>query len=160
MKKGSGKAAQQGHGSTEIAAAFEFFNEIGIIGQLSSKRMQRSLPHGLTQSQFSVLNWFFRVDDEATPGRLARAFQVTGGAMTNTLGKLAEKEFIQIDPDPHSGRSKIVTITAAGRRARNQAITELEADLAEFLGAFPSGRLQKAMPLLRDARAWLDEARN
>ena len=55
-----------------LATAFEFFNEIGIIAQLSSNQMQRTMPHGLTQSQFSVLNWFVRVDDQATPGRLAR----------------------------------------------------------------------------------------
>lgn len=144
----------------DIATAFEFFNEVGIIAQLSSKHMQRSLPHGLTQSQFSVLNWFIRVDDRATPGRLARAFQVTGGAMTNTLGKLVEKGFVRVEPDPASGRSKIVTMTAAGRRARGQAIASLEEDLAEFLDAFPLSRLQKSLPLLRDARAWLDEARN
>ena len=40
---------------------------IGIIAQLTSNQLQRNLPHGLTQSQFSVLNWFLRVDDEASP---------------------------------------------------------------------------------------------
>ena len=57
--------------SEALADAYRFFNEIGIIAQLSSNQMQRSLPHALNQSQFSVLNWFVRVDDEATPGRLA-----------------------------------------------------------------------------------------
>lgn len=146
--------------TADLDTAFEFFNEIGIIAQLSSNRMQRGLPFGLTQSQFSVLNWFVRVDDEATPGRLAKAFQVTAGAMTNTLGKLVEKGFVSVEPDPASGRSKIVTMTAAGRRARNQAIAALEGDLAEFLKAFPASRLRKSLPLLREARAWLDEARD
>ncbi len=145
--------------TAEIATAFEFFNEIGIIAQLSSNHMQRNLPFGLTQSQFSVLNWFIRVDDQATPGRLAKAFQVTAGAMTNTLSKLAEKGFVSVEPDPASGRSKIVTMTASGRQARNQAIAALEGDLAEFLSTFPLSRLQKSLPLLRDARAWLDDSR-
>ena len=144
----------------EQATAFEFFNEIGIIGQLGSSRMRRSLPHGLTQSQFSVLNWFVRVDDQATPGRLASAFQVTRGAMTNTLGKLASKGFIKIVPDPDSGRSKIVTLTASGRRARDEAIAALGGDLNEFLSAFPASRLKKVLPLLREARAFLDAARD
>ncbi len=143
-----------------LAAAFEFFNEIGIIGQLGSNRMQRSLPHGLNQSQFSVLNWFIRVDDRATPGRLARAFQVTGGAMTNTLGKLSAKGFVRIEPDPESGRSKIVTLTPAGRRAREDAITALSEDLTRFLEAFPEHRLKEVLPLLREARAFLDAARD
>ena len=143
-----------------LATAFEFFNEIGIIGQLSSNRMQRSLPHGLNQSQFSVLNWFIRVDDQATPGRLARAFQVTGGAMTNTLNKLSAKGFIQVEPDPESGRSKIVTLTPAGRRAREDAIAALTGDLTSFLEAFPVSRLKEALPLLRETRAFLDAARD
>ena len=146
--------------TTDQAIAFEFFNEIGIIGQLGSNRMQRTLPHGLNQSQFSVLNWFVRVDDQATPTRLARAFQVTRGAMTNTLAKLSSKGFVQIEPDPESGRSKIVTLTARGRRAREAAIAALGADLDEFLSAFPVARLQKVLPLLREARAFLDAARD
>ncbi|HEY5647538.1 MAG TPA: MarR family transcriptional regulator [Pseudomonadales bacterium] len=143
----------------EPAAAFEFFNEIGIIGQLAGNRMERSLPHGLTRSQFSVLNWFVRVDDEATPGRLARAFQVTAGAMTNTLGKLAGKGFVSIEPDPGSGRRKIVRLTPAGRRARDEAIAATEPDLRAFLERFPRQRLDRALPLLRAVRAYLDAAR-
>ncbi len=144
----------------ELGTAFEFFNEVGIIGQLGSNRMQRTLPHDLNQSQFSVLNWFIRVDDEATPGRLAKAFQVTRGAMTNTLGKLSAKGFIRIEPDPLSGRSKIVTITPAGRRAREKALIALSLDLEEFLGAFPVSRLNEALPFLRETRAFLDAARD
>lgn len=146
--------------SADQATAFEFFNEIGIISQLGSKRMQRSLPHGLNQSQFSVLNWFLRVDDQATPTRLANAFQVTRGAMTNTLTKLSSKGFIAVAPDPASGRSKIVTLTAEGRRVREVAIAALGGELDEFLAAFPAGRLKRALPLLREARAYLDAARD
>ncbi len=144
---------------SDQATAFEFFNEIGIISQLGSNRMQRALPHGLNQSQFSVLNWFVRVDDQATPSRLANAFQVTRGAMTNTLAKLSSKGFIAMEPDPESGRSKIVTLTAAGRRARDAAINALGSDLSTFLAAIPAARLRKALPLLREARAVLDAAR-
>jgi DNA-binding MarR family transcriptional regulator len=152
--KGNGKSPEP-----DQATAFEFFNEIGIISQLSSNRMQRSLPHGLTQSQFSVLNWFVRVDEVATPTRLANAFQVTRGAMTNTLAKLSSKGFIAIEPDPASGRSKIITLTPAGRAARAAAITALGRDLTEFLEAFPPTRLNRVLPLLREARAFLDAAR-
>ena len=155
----SGKRSGARTPTADHATAFEFFNEIGIIGQLGSNRMQRALPHGLNQSQFSVLNWFVRVDDEATPGRLASAFQVTPGAMTNTLSKLSSKGFIDIVQDPASGRSKIVTLTAAGRRARDEAIAALGDDLEQFLSAFPASRLQKVLPMLKEARAFLDAAR-
>ena len=142
-----------------LETAFSFFNEIGIIAQLSSNQMQRSMPHQLTQSQFSVLNWFIRVDNEATPGRLAAAFQVTKGAMTNTLGKLEQKGFVKIEPDPASGRSKRVTITASGRKAREEAIRSAHQPLAEFLTAFPAKTLEEVLPTLKSIRAFLDEAR-
>ena len=142
-----------------LGTAFEFFNEIGIIAQLSSNQMQRAMPHGLTQSQFSVLNWFIRVDSQATPGRLAKAFQVTRGAMTNTLGKLESKGFIEVTPDPASGRSKIVRLTPAGRRARDRAIAASNGPLKEFLETFPRATLNEALPLLKSIRAYLDDAR-
>ena len=140
--------------------AYRFFNEIGIIAQLSSNQMQRSLPHALNQSQFSVLNWFVRVDDEATPGRLAAAFQVSKGAMTNTLGKLSDKGFVRIEPDPASGRQKIVTLTAAGRAARDDAIAATYPLLREFLGRFDLGQLRETLPLLEGVRRYLDERRS
>lgn len=143
----------------DLDTAFSFFNEVSIISQLSINQMQRSMPHALTQSQFSVLNWFLRVDDEATPGRLASAFQVTKGAMTNTLTKLAEKGFIAIAPDPDSGRRKLVRITATGRRAREDALAATYPQLETFLAAFPLATLNRVLPLLRDVREYLDTAR-
>ncbi|MCB1686537.1 MAG: MarR family transcriptional regulator [Pseudomonadales bacterium] len=145
--------------SRDLDTAFAFFNEIGIISQLSINQMQRSMPHGLTQSQFAVLNWFTRVDDEATPGRLASAFQVTKGAMTNTLTKLEDKGFIIVTPDPCSGRRKLVRISPAGRRAREAALAAASPQLATFLAAFPLAKLNRVLPLLRDVRQYLDTAR-
>ena len=145
--------------SQDLDRAFEFFNEIGIIAQLSGHELERNLPDGLNQSQFAVLNWFHRVDDQATPGRLARAFQVTPGAMTNTLGKLSAKGFVTIEPDPDSGRRKIVRITEAGRKARGRAIAASRAALESFLQAHPVAGLSAMLPELRAIRAHLDAAR-
>ena len=145
---------------TNLQTAYVFFNEIGIISQLSSNQMQRAMPHDLTQSQFSVLNWFIRVDDQATPGRLAQAFQVTKGAMTNTLQKLQAKGFIDIQTDPASARRKIVTLTAAGRRARDSAVAANYPQLSAFLEAFDIGRIDRALPLLRQIRQYLDDLRS
>lgn len=146
--------------SNALESAYLFFNEIGIIAQLSANQFQRVLPHGLNQSQFSVLNWFVRVDVEATPGRLANAFQVTKGAMTNTLGKLHDKGLIRIDPDPDSGRRKIVRLTAAGRRARDEAVAASFPLLSEFIARFDGRQIDAALPLLQEIRAYLDALRD
>jgi DNA-binding MarR family transcriptional regulator len=120
---------------------------------------EHQLPRGLTSSQFAVLNWFMRVDSEATPGRLAAAFQVTGGAMTNTLKKLAAKDLIKIEPDATSGRKKRVTITANGRAMRNKAITAVAPMLKEFAEEFPVSKIEKQLKDLQKIRQYLDSYR-
>lgn len=140
--------------------AFRLFNEMNIIAQLSANELARVLPAGLNLSQFSVLNWFVRVDDQATPGRLAAAFQVSKGAMTNTLGKLEQKGFVCIRPDPQSGRRKLVSMTAAGRRAREEAIAAARPFLNAFVGRFDAGRIEALLPELEAIRRYLDEHRS
>ena len=141
------------------AALFTYFNEIGIISQLSGNLFERNLPNGLTSSQFGVLNWFIRVDDEATPGRLATAFQVTGGAMTNTLKKLESKGLIKVEPDGSSGRQKRVTITASGRRMREKAINSAAPMFMEFASQFSPAAIAKQTKELQKVRQYLDEYR-
>ncbi|MCI5105971.1 MAG: MarR family transcriptional regulator [Pseudomonadales bacterium] len=138
---------------------FSYFTEIGIIAQLSATMFERQLPQGLSLAQFSVLNWFTRVDDEATPSRLARAFQVTGGAMTNTLGKLQSKGLIKVEPDPLSGRKKRVTMTEAGRRLREKAISEAMPLFTEHQAAMDMQIIERQLLELQEIRQYLDEYR-
>jgi DNA-binding MarR family transcriptional regulator len=138
---------------------FSYFNEISIISQLSGAMFEKALPLGLTNAQFSVLNWFIRVDSEATPGRLATAFQVTAGAMTNTLQKLAAKQLIKVEPDPDSGRKKRVTITEKGRDQLEQAILCAMPIFDELLPLFDSAKIENQLPLLQEIRKTLDDMR-
>ncbi|MBO6656759.1 MAG: MarR family transcriptional regulator [Pseudomonadales bacterium] len=139
---------------------FTFFNEIGIISQLATSMFEQQLPHELTISQFGVLNWFVRVDAQATPSRLARAFQVTGGAMTNTLKKLESKGFIEVRPDEKSGRQKRVTLTKSGRKARDESIAAVGPLLAELAEAFPATGLERQVKQLSKVREYLDDYRD
>lgn len=152
-------AAARASAETELQLAFALFNEINIIAQLSANLMERALPHGLTLSQFSVLNWFVRVDDLATPGRLSRAFQVSKGAMTNTLARLVEKKFVTVVGDPDSGRRKLVRITPVGRQARALAIESLFPELERFLTEFGPAAVRTQLPALQRIRRYLDELR-
>ena len=138
---------------------FAYFNEIGIIAQLSSAIFEKNLPEGLNNSQFSVLNWFSRVDSEATPGRLATAFQVTAGAMTNTLKKLESKGLVKIEPDEFSGRKKKVTITPQGEFVRKQAIASAAPLFQEFAEKFPLENIDAQVKELIKVREYLDQRR-
>ncbi len=135
---------------------FVYFNEIGIIAQLSAALFERTLPEGLNNSQFGVLNWFSRVDSQASPGRLATAFQVTAGAMTNTLKKLESKGLIRIEPDEFSGRKKKVTITTQGESVRQQAIAAAAPLFQEFAEQFSQEDIVSQIEALQKVREYLD----
>lgn len=138
---------------------FRLFNEIGIIAQLSASRFQRGLPHGLTVAQFSLLNHFVRLGDGWTPARLAAAFQVTRGTMTNTLQKLEAKGFIRIEADAEDARSKRVYLKSTGRAARDLALKELAPELAGLPEGFPPELAANILPALEQLRIWLDTHR-
>ena len=139
---------------------FAFFNEIGIVNQLASTRFERALPEGLTLSQFSVLNNFARLGGTRTPAQLTSAFQVTRGAMTNTLKKLEARKAVRIDNDPEDGRGKIVSITRSGLALRNRAIKSAMTELEPISDFVDMTWVEKMLPELRSLRAHLDRARD
>ncbi len=138
---------------------FRFFNEIGIIGQLSQNMFESVMPHGLSLSQFSVLNHFVRLGRIESPARLAKSFQVTKGAMTNTLAKLEGRAFVTIAPNPADGRAKLVDITDAGRQAREDCLVAVFPLLEIVAENFDIGEFRNAVPHLEKVRRFLDEKR-
>lgn len=141
-------------------ALFAFFNEVGIIDQLAQHRLRRALPDGLKTPHFIVLNHLVRLGDGKSPVSLARAFQVTKGAMTNTLQRLEARGLVALAPDPTDGRAKRVMLTAAGRRMRDSAVATLGPVFADLGAVVTAAEIEAALPFLRRVRAHLDRARN
>lgn len=146
-------------GLSQSESYFRFFNEVGIINQLASTRAERAMPHDLTMSQFSVLNHFMRGLPPKSPLELANAFQVTKGAMTNTLKQLQKKDFVKIVPHETDGRSKIVAISDAGRNAHRDAQMQLLELFSDFSSHFAPEEVKALVPGLEKIRIWLDENR-
>lgn len=144
---------------TQQSRIFRFFNEIAILAQLSGAAFERVMPEGMTLPQFAVLNHMVRLGDARTPLELARAMQVTKGAMTNTLQHLEGKRFVLIKPDERDGRSKRVMLTDAGRAAREHCIAAIEPELAAIASAVPAERLAGIVPVLEEVRRFLDARR-
>ncbi|MBI1252447.1 MAG: MarR family transcriptional regulator [Alphaproteobacteria bacterium] len=145
----------------DLRAAFQVFNEIGIIEHLSRTEFERVLPEDLSVAGFSVLNHFVRLNKtEDAPARLARAFQVTKGAMTYTLQRLEDAGHITIGADPCDGRGKVVCITEKGRAAREDAIARLTPLLSDLLKAFDGKSFAAMLPALARLRAILDARRD
>ena len=137
----------------------QVFTEIGIIDQLVSNRLDRVLPAGLSHAQFSVLTCFVRDGEAKIPAELARLFQVTKVAMTNTLQRLEAQGFVAIAADPADGRKKQVSITPAGVAAHDTALHALRPMTESLRSAFTEQEFEAALPFLKALRTWLDESR-
>ncbi len=141
------------------ALYFRMFTEIGIISQLSSNRLERLLPDGMSLAQFGVLNHLVRLGGTWSPSRLARAFQVTKGAMTNTLQRLEAQGLVRIAPDETDSRAKLVDLTPAGRKMRDQCVRLTSGALDGVPGLPAPDAVRAALPFLEGLRKALDEAR-
>jgi DNA-binding MarR family transcriptional regulator len=145
---------------TPEATLFAFFNEVGILAQLSRAMFEARLPPGFNLPQFAVLNHLVRVRDGQTPLALARAFQVPKTSMTHSLAVLERHGLIEMRPNDRDGRSKCVFITEGGRAFRETAVASLAPDLAAIAAAFPVDRLAGTLPALGDLRKLMDAMRD
>ena len=117
--------------------AISLFSEILAADQMVRSRLSRVLPKGMEISHFSVLNHLTWHNGERSPAQLAETFNLTRGAMTNTLARLEWAGYVHIRPDWDDARRKMVAISPAGQRAREQALNSfapLVSDVIEQLG--------------------------
>jgi DNA-binding MarR family transcriptional regulator len=146
--------------TTRDPIAFQVLNEIGIIEQLARNRLERALPDDMKVAHFAVLNHLVRLGDGRQPAQLAEAFQVTRGAITNTLQRLVARGHVEVRPCPGDARAKEVYLTPEGRAARERAVRVI-AVLVEQLGAeLTEDELAALLPTLRRLRSALDRARD
>lgn len=138
--------------------AVALISEILMADQLARNRLTKALPKGMEISHFSVLNYLARSKTEKTPAELARAFHVTRGAMTNTLGKLEWAGYVHIRPDWDDARRKRVAVSPAGRSARDAALAAITPLISEVVNSIGSEKVRTALPVLREVRTQFDKA--
>lgn len=141
--------------STDRLAA-SLFAEVLIAEQLSRNLISKALPGGMQISHFSVLNLLAHVNEERTPAQLARAFHVTRGAMTNTLSRLEWAGHVHIRPDWDDARRKFVSLSPAGRTARDNALAAFMPLIAGVVRKIGAERVRSALPVLREMRVQLE----
>lgn len=144
---------------SDLPLEAQLFTEIGVIDQLARNRLERSLPEGLSAAQFGVMNHFRRLGRVETPAELASAFQVTRGAMTNTLQRLNAHGYVKIEGDAKDGRVKRVTLTEAGARAHDEIMRQVAPQFVALREDLPAADLKAALAVLQRLRAWLDARR-
>ena len=139
---------------------FTFFNEIGIISQLSRTILESRLPDGMLVSHFYVLNNLIRVQDVRTPQDISRAFQVPKTSMTHTLSGLEKHNLVELKPNPKDGRSKNVWITAKGREFRDHAIGAMDPDIERLSGLLADIDVAALSAQLATVRKIMDVSRD
>ena len=137
--------------------AVSLFSEILMADQLARSRLGKALPKGMELSHFSVLNHLTRTGVERSPAQLAKAFHVTRGAMTNTLSKLEWAGHVHVRPDWDDARRKFVTISPAGRAARDAALQAITPIIANMVIRIGPDRVRQALPVLREMRLMLSD---
>ncbi len=133
-------------------------SEISTLEQLARMRMQKALPRGMELSHFTVLNVLARSAGPESPAKLSRRFHVTKAAMTNTLGKLEQAGYIHIAPDWDDARRKLITISPAGREARDRAAEAVAPIFDDVAGNLGGEAIRGSLPFLRSLREILREA--
>lgn len=147
---------------TEPPLAFRIVNWIGIIDQLATTEANRVLkPLGLQMSQFVLLNHLSRRPDEPrTVGAIARALQQQQPAVTKTVQKLADKGWIRERTSDSDGRSKLLTLTAAGLARHRAAVAALMPDIERAFDGWSERDQRTLFALLDRLKVWLDEDRD
>ena len=128
------------------------FGEMLAADQLLRNQLSRVLPKGMELSHFSVLNHLAQIGEERSPAELAQRFNLSRGAMTNTLGRLEWAGHIHIRPDWEDARRKFVSISPAGRSACEAAIASMQPVLSRAAADLSDDRLRSAIGVLREMR--------
>lgn len=138
---------------------FSFFNEVGIVNQLSTALLAKCLPDGVHPSHFSIVNHLVRMGDGKAPVRIAGAMQVTKNTMTHSLKVLEDRGFISIKPDPVDGRGKLVFLTEGGKAFREAAIQNVMARFEDIIEPEHREAMRRTMGDIVMLRKHLDENR-
>lgn len=142
---------------SEDDLATALFAEILSVDQLARNRLAKALPKGMELSHFGVLNHLAYTGAERSPAQLARAFHLTRGAMTNTLQRLEWAGWVHVRPDWDDARRKLVTISPAGRAARDAALAQITPLISASVREIGADRIRQVLPVLRELRLTLTD---
>ncbi|MEM7240699.1 MAG: MarR family transcriptional regulator [Pseudomonadota bacterium] len=132
------------------------FSELFATEQKVRQQLSRALPYNMELSHFMVLNYLSNTMKERSPVQLARTFNLTKGAMTNTLSKLETAGYIHIRPDWDDARKKMVSISDAGERARDEAILSIMPIFDDVMAEMETDDFKDGLRFMRRLRLALN----
>jgi DNA-binding MarR family transcriptional regulator len=126
-------------------------DRIGGINRRIKRGMERTLAeHELTHPDWQVLTSLrLRQQHRSSPGALAAELELSSGAMTSRLDRLAEAGLVSRLPDPEDRRGVMVELTDAGRETWDRAASVQARREAFFASALSKDEQRELNALLR-----------
>ena len=137
----------------------QVFTEIGIIAQLVRAAVAKKLPEGVTNAQFELLQHLTRTGDGQTPAEIARALQLTKGAITNTLQRMEAEGYVLVLADVGDRRKKRVKLTRAGLDLHSAILKLIKPNTDALRDGFTESEFRDALPFLKALRCFMDDMR-
>ncbi|MDQ4114399.1 MAG: MarR family transcriptional regulator [Actinomycetota bacterium] len=119
---------------------------------IDTETRRRLAPLGMELWEVEILAELDRVDGGASMGQLQDLAQLTSGAITNRVGRLEEKGFVERVLDPQDRRQVRVRVTGSGRARLAEVIDANNAAEREIYAGIDERLLQR---LSRDLHAFL-----
>ena len=125
-----------------------------------SRRVSQHFDHivgaaGLKTTQYSLLSHVMRLQP-VRPGELAAEMDMDASTLTRNLQPLLKQGWIEVGPGD-DGRSRFVTLTAAGREKRDQAQREWKRAQLTFNDHIGEARVVRLHALIDECLALINE---
>ena len=122
-----------------------------LAGLLDAARKRCFAEHGLEIWEFDVLAALRRAGEpyQLSPGQLLHQTHVTAGTMTNRVDRLCDRGLVTRHAAPSDGRSVVVGLTGAGRRAVDNALEALVELEESLLAGWSAGERESLAAMLR-----------
>ncbi|HUF98715.1 MAG TPA: MarR family transcriptional regulator [Ilumatobacter sp.] len=141
------------HGWHAAADGMALVTSVMRVQQVFLARVEAVLrPRGLTFARFEVLRLLgFSRTGTLPIGKIGQRLQVHAASVTNAVQRLEIDGCVERRPNPHDGRSVLVTLTDTGRSLVERCTVELN---AEVFGSLPLAidRQRDVFDALRDVR--------
>ena len=122
-----------------------------LAALLDAARKRCFAEHGLDNWEFDVLAALRRAGEpyQLSPGQLLHQTHVTSGTMTNRVDRLCDRGLVTRHAAPSGGRSVVVGLTGAGRRAVDNALEALVELEESLLAGWSAGERESLAAMLR-----------
>jgi DNA-binding MarR family transcriptional regulator len=146
-----GAAWQRERADLDVAPLQVLSRVSRLARHLDLARRQSFAAHSLESWEFDVLAALRRCGTPyaMSPGQLGAETLVTSGTMTNRIDRLESRGLVRREPDPSDRRGVRVLLTDPGRRAVDDAMSDLLAREHELLAALTSEQRTELSALLR-----------